>query len=301
MFHIIVVAFVCRAEAWRPLRTPAHARGSPHKDTMMTNWFRNLKQHTPEQSELRDPGNRWTPVGGREQIARRLNEALSSWCIEAGKAEQSSDFPKPDAARASEPGEDIHRPDVEEQAERSALNEDCPRPEERAHARPGADSSANRKSEADSGSSQQEPVAPYTEVATDYYESRRVGLICSEQRGGQRWRAQAGPRNTCRLTRRSADGEIVRIHIGRQQAGPKVAAILTVVESCRRMKLAVGELLGGGSARTRWTFPSTRRLSRPRLGSPQFRTNLSTRVPRTLTLIVPGLDTLSIGPLDLRI
>ena len=29
------------------------------------------------------------------------------------------------------------------------------------------------------------------------------------------------------------------IHIGSQQAGPKVAAILSVVESCRRLKLSV--------------------------------------------------------------
>jgi hypothetical protein len=27
------------------------------------------------------------------------------------------------------------------------------------------------------------------------------------------------------------------IHVGSQQAGPKVAAILSIVESCRRMKI----------------------------------------------------------------
>ena len=34
------------------------------------------------------------------------------------------------------------------------------------------------------------------------------------------------------------------IHVGSQQAGPKVAAILSVVESCRRLKLPVREYLG---------------------------------------------------------
>ena len=34
------------------------------------------------------------------------------------------------------------------------------------------------------------------------------------------------------------------IHIGSEQAGPKVAAILSVIESCRRMKLPVREYLG---------------------------------------------------------
>jgi hypothetical protein len=33
------------------------------------------------------------------------------------------------------------------------------------------------------------------------------------------------------------------IHIGSEQAGPKVAAILSVIESCRRMKLPVREYL----------------------------------------------------------
>ena len=33
------------------------------------------------------------------------------------------------------------------------------------------------------------------------------------------------------------------IHVGSQQAGPKVAAILSVVESCRRLKLPVREYL----------------------------------------------------------
>jgi transposase len=33
------------------------------------------------------------------------------------------------------------------------------------------------------------------------------------------------------------------IHIGSPQAGPKVAAILSVVESCRRLKLAVRDYL----------------------------------------------------------
>jgi transposase len=35
------------------------------------------------------------------------------------------------------------------------------------------------------------------------------------------------------------------IHVGSQQAGPKVAAILSVVESCRRLKLSVREYLAG--------------------------------------------------------
>jgi transposase len=34
------------------------------------------------------------------------------------------------------------------------------------------------------------------------------------------------------------------IHVGSEQAGPKVAAILSVIESCRRMKLPVREYLG---------------------------------------------------------
>jgi len=33
------------------------------------------------------------------------------------------------------------------------------------------------------------------------------------------------------------------IHVGSQQAGPKVAAILSVVESCRRMKLPIRDYL----------------------------------------------------------
>jgi transposase len=33
------------------------------------------------------------------------------------------------------------------------------------------------------------------------------------------------------------------IHVGSEQAGPKVAAILTVVESCRRLRLPVREYL----------------------------------------------------------
>ena len=34
------------------------------------------------------------------------------------------------------------------------------------------------------------------------------------------------------------------IHIGCQQAGPRVAAILSVIESCRRMKIPVRDYLG---------------------------------------------------------
>jgi len=33
------------------------------------------------------------------------------------------------------------------------------------------------------------------------------------------------------------------IHVGSEQAGPKVAAILSVIESCRRLKLPVREYL----------------------------------------------------------
>jgi transposase len=33
------------------------------------------------------------------------------------------------------------------------------------------------------------------------------------------------------------------IHIGSPQAGPKIAAILSVVESCRRLKLRVSDYL----------------------------------------------------------
>jgi hypothetical protein len=34
------------------------------------------------------------------------------------------------------------------------------------------------------------------------------------------------------------------IHIGSEQAGPHVAAIMSVVESCRRLKIPVREYLG---------------------------------------------------------
>ncbi|MBE3087860.1 MAG: IS66 family transposase, partial [Chloroflexi bacterium] len=34
------------------------------------------------------------------------------------------------------------------------------------------------------------------------------------------------------------------IHVGSPQAGPKVAAILSIVESCRRLKIPVREYLG---------------------------------------------------------
>lgn len=33
------------------------------------------------------------------------------------------------------------------------------------------------------------------------------------------------------------------IHLGRQQAGPKVAAILAIVESCRRLKIPIRDYL----------------------------------------------------------
>jgi transposase len=41
-----------------------------------------------------------------------------------------------------------------------------------------------------------------------------------------------------------AVGRKNRIHLGSEQAGPKVAAILSVIESCRRMKMPVREYLG---------------------------------------------------------
>ena len=34
------------------------------------------------------------------------------------------------------------------------------------------------------------------------------------------------------------------IHVGSAQAGPKIAAILSVVESCRRLKISVRDYLG---------------------------------------------------------
>jgi hypothetical protein len=34
------------------------------------------------------------------------------------------------------------------------------------------------------------------------------------------------------------------IHVGSQQAGPKVAAILSIVQSCRRLKIPIREYLG---------------------------------------------------------
>ena len=41
------------------------------------------------------------------------------------------------------------------------------------------------------------------------------------------------------------------IHIGSQQAGPRVAAILSVVESCRRLKIPVRDYLGRHPPRAR--------------------------------------------------
>ena len=43
--------------------------------------------------------------------------------------------------------------------------------------------------------------------------------------------------------RHIATGRRNWIHIGSQQAGPRVAAILSVVESCRRMKIPVRDYL----------------------------------------------------------
>ncbi len=45
------------------------------------------------------------------------------------------------------------------------------------------------------------------------------------------------------------------IHVGSQQAGPKVAAILSIIESCRRLKLPVREYLASilpGPGRSRF-------------------------------------------------
>jgi hypothetical protein len=36
------------------------------------------------------------------------------------------------------------------------------------------------------------------------------------------------------------------IHVGSQDAGPKVAAIASIVETCRRLKIPIREYLGGG-------------------------------------------------------
>ena len=35
------------------------------------------------------------------------------------------------------------------------------------------------------------------------------------------------------------------IHVGSRQAGPKVAAILSIVETCRRMKISLRDYLAG--------------------------------------------------------
>ena len=53
-----------------------------------------------------------------------------------------------------------------------------------------------------------------------------------------------------------------RIHIGSPQAGPKVAAILSIVESCRRLKISVRDYLAailpelspllGGASQMSW-------------------------------------------------
>ena len=58
------------------------------------------------------------------------------------------------------------------------------------------------------------------------------------------------------------------IHIGSPQAGPKVAAILSVVESCRRLKLPVRDYLA--TILPGLADPPIRRLPEltPRLGSP---------------------------------
>ncbi|HSW51445.1 MAG TPA: transposase, partial [Bryobacteraceae bacterium] len=41
-----------------------------------------------------------------------------------------------------------------------------------------------------------------------------------------------------------APGRKNRIHVGSPQAGPKVAAILSILESCRRLKVPVRDYLG---------------------------------------------------------
>ena len=49
------------------------------------------------------------------------------------------------------------------------------------------------------------------------------------------------------------------IHVGSEQAGPKVAAILSVIESCRRLKLPVREYLASSSTWLGRTPGPTRR------------------------------------------
>jgi hypothetical protein len=51
------------------------------------------------------------------------------------------------------------------------------------------------------------------------------------------------PQVRARSMRPVALGQKNWIHIGSPQAGPKVAAILSVVESCRRLKLPVRDYL----------------------------------------------------------
>ncbi len=48
---------------------------------------------------------------------------------------------------------------------------------------------------------------------------------------------------TLRATLRGVKGRQDRLSVGSSQAGPKIAAILSVVESCRRLKLPVRDYL----------------------------------------------------------
>jgi|CZKR01.1.fsa_nt_gi hypothetical protein len=56
------------------------------------------------------------------------------------------------------------------------------------------------------------------------------------------------------------------LHIGSPQAGPKVAAILSVVETCRRLKVPVREYLKGVQNGEATQLPSSSALRTPKAG-----------------------------------
>jgi hypothetical protein len=73
------------------------------------------------------------------------------------------------------------------------------------------------------------------------------------------------------------------IHIGSLQAGPKIAAILSVVESCRRLKIPVRDYLAA-------ILPG---IEQP--GSPCHRYRRPWRKEQATSLWVPPLETAAIS------
>jgi len=67
------------------------------------------------------------------------------------------------------------------------------------------------------------------------------------------------------------------IHVGSKYAGPKVAAIVSVVETCRRLKIPARECLAG-SCRPSRTFPSCGSPASPLPHGPPCRGGLTAGV-----------------------